>query len=65
MLVFGRRIGEEIVIDEHILVSVVEIKGNQMRIGVQAPRSILIDRQEIHDRRGTDWGRPISSAPSS
>lgn len=51
MLVFTRRIGEQIVIDGHILVTVVGVKGEQVRLGVTAPPSVRIDRREIHERR--------------
>ena len=51
MLVLTRRIGEEIVIGGDIRVTVLEVHGNKVRIGVEAPKSVRVDRQEIHDRR--------------
>jgi carbon storage regulator len=51
MLVLTRRIGETIVIDGGIRVTVAEIKGDKVRIGIEAPPSIRIDRQEVHKRR--------------
>ena len=51
MLVLSRRIGEQIVIDGNISVTVVEIKGSQVRLGVTAPKSVRVDRQEVHARR--------------
>jgi carbon storage regulator len=50
MLILSRKIGEQIVIDGHILVTVSAIKGNQVRIGITAPRGIRVDRAEIHRR---------------
>ena len=51
MLVLTRRTGEEIVIDDVIRVTVVEVQGNKVRLGVTAPASVRVDRQEVHDRR--------------
>ena len=51
MLVLTRRIGEQLVIDGNIIVTVVSIDGNKVRLGIQAPRSVSVDRAEIHMRR--------------
>lgn len=51
MLVLTRRVGEEIVIDGNIRIMVTAIIGNKVRIGVVAPESVRVDRQEIHERR--------------
>ena len=51
MLVLTRRTGEQIVIDDHIRVTVVEVQGNRVRLGVEAPESVRVDRQEVHKRR--------------
>lgn len=51
MLVLSRRIGEQIVIGGKVSVTVVEIKGGQVRLGVTAPASIPVDRHEVHLRR--------------
>ncbi|MCI0682886.1 MAG: carbon storage regulator CsrA [Gemmataceae bacterium] len=51
MLVLSRRIGEQIVIDGNITVTVVEIKGSQVRLGVSAPKTVRVDRREVHVRR--------------
>jgi carbon storage regulator len=51
MLVLTRRIGAEVVIDKRIRLVVVSIKGNQVRLGISAPPSVLIDRQEVYSRR--------------
>ncbi len=62
MLVLSRRPGEEIVIDGTIRVTVVEIRGNQVRLGITAPPSVPVDRQEVHDRRSAAV-RPRPSRP--
>ena len=51
MLVLTRRTGEEIVIGDVIRVTVVEVRGNKVRLGVTAPASVRVDRHEVHDRR--------------
>jgi carbon storage regulator len=51
MLVLARRVGETIVIDGNIHVTVVAVKGNCIRLGVSAPKDVLVDRQEVHVRR--------------
>jgi carbon storage regulator len=51
MLVLSRRVGEEIVIDGSIRVIIVAVQGNKVRLGVEAPPNVPVDRQEIHERR--------------
>jgi carbon storage regulator len=51
MLVLTRRPGEEIVIEGGIRLTVLGVKGNQVRIGITAPASVRVDRQEVHARR--------------
>ena len=51
MLVLTRTIGEQIVIDGNIVVTVIGLEGNKIRLGIQAPRSVRVDRAEIHHRR--------------
>lgn len=51
MLVLTRKIGEQIVIDDNIIVTIVAVEGNKVRVGISAPRSCRVDRAEIHQRR--------------
>jgi carbon storage regulator len=51
MLVLTRRLGETIVIDGEISVTVVAIKGDRIRLGIKAPANVTVDRQEVHARR--------------
>lgn len=50
MLILTRKAGETIVINENIRVTVLSVKGNQIRLGVEAPENVPVHRQEIHER---------------
>lgn len=50
MLILTRRVGETIVIDDDIRVTVLGVKGNQLRLGIEAPTDIEVHREEIYDR---------------
>lgn len=48
MLVLSRKKNESIVIDDHIVITVVEIRGDKVRLGIQAPKEVPIHRSEVH-----------------
>lgn len=48
MLVLTRRAGESIVIGNNVVVTVLEVRGDQVRVGVDAPRSIQVHREEVY-----------------
>ena len=50
MLILTRRVGETLMIGDHVSVTVLGVKGNQVRIGVNAPREVAVHREEIFDR---------------
>jgi carbon storage regulator len=50
MLILTRRVGETVVIGDDVDVTVLGVKGNQVRIGVKAPRSVSVHREEIYKR---------------
>ncbi len=47
MLILSRKVDEKILIDEDIKISIVEIKGNQVKIGIEAPQDVEILREEV------------------
>ncbi len=51
MLVLTRKIGQEIIIGDKIRITITQVKGDRVRIGIDAPSDISVDRQEIHERR--------------
>ena len=62
MLVLSRRVGESIVIGEDVTVTVLEVRGDVVRVGIQAPRSVTVHREELI-RELTEANR-ASASPS-
>ena len=50
MLILTRRVGESLMIGDEVTVTVLGVKGNQVRVGISAPRSVAVHRQEIYER---------------
>jgi carbon storage regulator len=65
MLVLSRKKNESIVIDGNIVVTVVEIKGDKVRLGIAAPSEVPVHRFEVFEaiRREQSSGPPVSSEP--
>ena len=49
MLILSRRLGERIVIGDDVVISVVEVRGDQVKLGIEAPKNVKVYRQEVFD----------------
>jgi len=49
MLILSRKVNEKVVIGEDITVSIIEVRGDQVRIGIDAPKKVKVFRQEVFD----------------
>jgi carbon storage regulator len=56
MLVLARKLGQEIVIDENITLKVLSVRGGTVRLGIEAPQSIPVERGELKERREREFG---------
>ncbi len=67
MLILTRRVGESLMIGDDVNVTVLGIRGNQVRIGVNAPKDVAVHREEIYDRIQKEQSEDSSSseAPES
>ncbi|NDB26260.1 MAG: carbon storage regulator [Gammaproteobacteria bacterium] len=50
MLILTRRVGETVMIGEEVSVTILGVKGNQVRVGINAPKNVAVHREEIFER---------------
>ena len=65
MLILTRRSGESIKIGDDITISVIEIRGHQVRLGIEAPRDVVVHREEIYDLIQEQNRQAAAQSPSS
>jgi carbon storage regulator len=62
MLILTRRIGESVVIGDDIKLTVLGVKGSQVRLGIDAPKTVSVHREEIYERIQKEDQEPVSDA---
>ncbi|WP_444942525.1 carbon storage regulator CsrA [Microbulbifer sp. ZKSA004] len=62
MLILTRRIGQNLRIGANVSITVLNVKGNQVQVGIKAPKSIAVHREEIYNRIQMEQDRQVKSA---
>ena len=65
MLILTRRAGETVMIGSDVTITVLGVKGNQVRIGINAPKDVAVHREEIYERIQSEKSAEASAAQAS
>lgn len=65
MLILTRRVGETLMVGDEVTVTVLGVKGNQVRIGVNAPKDVAVHREEIYQRIQSEKGESEVPEPGN
>jgi carbon storage regulator len=65
MLILTRRVGETVMIGNEVTVTVLGVKGNQVRVGVNAPKDVAVHREEIYERIKREQDQDANVAASN
>lgn len=65
MLILTRRINEALIVGDNVHITILGIRGNQVRIGVKAPKDVSVHREEIYQKIQKEKGKHIFQAPET
>ena len=65
MLVLSRKRGEQICIGKGVVLTVISVQGDRVRLGIQAPREVTVDRQEVRQRKAEERSPTPSQRPQT
>lgn len=65
MLILSRRTGESIRIGDEVMITVLQTKGGQVKIGIDAPREVAVHREEIYLRMKGEFNQQVATASAS
>ncbi|MGH8133436.1 MAG: carbon storage regulator CsrA [Steroidobacteraceae bacterium] len=65
MLILTRRVGETVMIGDDVTITVLGVKGNQVRVGINAPKNVAVHREEIYERIKREQQAEMTDRPES
>ena len=65
MLILTRRVGETVMIGDEVTITVLGVKGNQVRVGINAPKSVAVHREEIYERIKREQQGDVAEKPKT